>query len=209
MPATVTDQNLPGDHMSTSVFALATSDDHAHAMVQALITAGFSIDDISLLIPSATAARDPAATKDASVLEAAAAGGATGGIIGGALGWVARIGLMAIPGFGPMIAAGPIVSALGGAALGGTLGSLTGSLIGMGMHDAEAKRYENQVRDGRILISVQTSTSDRVAGARRVFTEREALDIGFATEVPTKVALPLSASALQAKLAETRIDPPA
>jgi len=195
--------------MSTSVFALATSDTHANAMVQALTTAGFSIDDISLLIPSAANAHDPADTKDATVLEAAVAGGATGGIIGGALGWVARIGLLAIPGFGPMIASGPIGAALSGAAIGGTLGSLTGSLIGLGMHDTEAQRYEVQVRSGRILISVHTSTSDRVASARKLFTDHGALDIGFATEVRTKSAMPLSASALKAKLAETRIDAPA
>ncbi len=96
-----------GEPMSTSVFALATSDTHANAMVQALTKDGFPLDDISLLIPDMTAARVMDGKQDATVLGSAMAGGATGGIIGGALGWVARIGLMAIPGFGPMIAAGP------------------------------------------------------------------------------------------------------
>jgi hypothetical protein len=195
--------------MSTSVFALATSDAHADAMVKALIKAGFSLDDISLLMPDVTQARDLADKKDPTVLGTALAGGATGGIIGGALGWVARIGLLAIPGFGPMIAAGPIMAALSGAAIGGTLGSITGSLISLGMHDSEAKRYEGQVRSGRILISVHTSTRDKVASARKNFSDQGALDIGFSTEVSTKVAIPLSASALKAKMAETRLDPPA
>jgi hypothetical protein len=195
--------------MSTSVFALATSDNHANAMVQALTADGFSLEDISLLIPDLADPRAKAERKNATVLESAVAGGATGGIIGGALGWVARIGLMAIPGFGPMIAAGPIVAALSGAVIGGSLGSLTGSLIGLGMHDADAKRYESEVRGGRILISVQTRGSDAVARARKVFTDHAAIDIGFSREVSMLNALPLSASALKAKLAETRIDMPA
>jgi hypothetical protein len=195
--------------MSTSVFALATSDTHANAMVQALTKDGFPLDDISLLIPDLSEAPVMAGKKDATILESAMAGGATGGVIGGALGWVARIGLMAIPGFGPMIAAGPIVAALGGAAIGGSLGSLAGSLIGLGLHDTEAQRYESQVRSGRILISVKTSTSDKVARARKAFADHQALDIGFSREASTATAIPLSASALKAQLAETRFDVPA
>ncbi len=195
--------------MSTSVFALATSEEHANAMVLSLTQAEFPIDDISLLMPGTAYAGAPPAGKEATALESAMAGGAAGGIIGGALGWVARIGLLAIPGFGPMIAAGPIMAALSGAAIGGTLGSLTGSLIGLGMHDTDANRYAGLVRTGSVLISVHTSTSARIASARKIFTDHGARDIGFSREVSVKIALPLSDSALKAKLAETRIDPPA
>ena len=52
----------------------------------------------------------------------------TGAVLGGGLGWLAGIGALAIPGLGPFIAAGPIMAALSGAALGGTLGGLTGAL---------------------------------------------------------------------------------
>jgi hypothetical protein len=194
--------------MSTSVFALAASDTLANAMVRALTADGFSLDDISVLIPDPADPRPQAEQKGTTVLESAVAGGATGGIIGGALGWVARIGLMAIPGFGPMIAAGPIVAALSGVAIGGSLGSLAGSLIGLGMHDAEAKRYESEVRSGRILVSVQTRGSEEVARARKVFTDHDAIDIGFSREVSAIRVLPLSESALKAKLAETRLDIP-
>jgi hypothetical protein len=63
---------------------------------------------------------------------------------------------MAIPGVGLSIAAGPIVAALAGAAAGGAAGGMTGGLIGMGIQEYEAKRYEGKIKDGNILISVQT-----------------------------------------------------
>ena len=72
---------------------------------------------------------------------------ATGGVLGGALGWLAGIGALAIPGVGPFIAAGPIMAALGGAAVGAAVGGLTGALVGMGIPEYEAKHYEGKIRE--------------------------------------------------------------
>ena len=76
-------------------------------------------------------------------------GAATGGVLGGALGWVVGIGALAIPGVGPFIAAGPIMAALGGAALGAATGGIAGSLIGLGIPELEAKQYETRVKGGK------------------------------------------------------------
>jgi hypothetical protein len=88
--------------------------------------------------------------------EGTATGAVGGGLLGGALGWLAGIGTLAIPGVGPFIAAGPIMAALGGAAVGATVGGVTGTLVGLGIPEFEAKRYEGRVKDGNYLISVRT-----------------------------------------------------
>ena len=69
---------------------------------------------------------------------------------------------MAIPGLGPFIAAGPIMAALAGAGVGGGRGGITGALVGMGIPEYEAKRYEGRIKDGGILLSVHCDDSSWV-----------------------------------------------
>jgi hypothetical protein len=103
-------------------------------------------------------------------------------VFGGALGWLAGIGALAIPGVGPFVAAGPIAAALSGAAVGGALGGISGALIGMGIPEYEAKRYEGKVREGGILISVHTDDSEEVKIAKDIFKQEDAQDIATAGE---------------------------
>ena len=102
---------------------------------------------------------------------------ATGGVLGGALGWLAGIGALAIPGLGPFVAAGPIMAALSGAAAGATVGGLTGALVGMGIPEIEAKQYEGKVKGGNILMSVHTDDSDQRKRAKEIFERNRAEDI--------------------------------
>ena len=76
-------------------------------------------------------------------------------MLGGIGGWLAGIGALAIPGVGPLIAAGPILAALSGAAVGGAVGGLAGALVGIGIPEYEAKRYEGRIKSGNILISTR------------------------------------------------------
>ena len=108
--------------------------------------------------------------------------GAVGGLAGGALGWIAGIGALAIPGAGPFIAAGPIMAALSGMAVGATIGGIAGALIGMGIPELEAKRYEGKIKAGNILISVHTESADQVATAKKIFRDASAEDIGSTGE---------------------------
>jgi hypothetical protein len=78
---------------------------------------------------------------------------------------------------GPFIAAGPILAALSGAAIGATVGGITGGLIGMGIPELEAKRYEGKLKEGNILISVHTDSSDEIARAKAIFDHAGAEDI--------------------------------
>jgi uncharacterized membrane protein len=103
-------------------------------------------------------------------------------VLGGVLGWLAGIGSLAIPGIGPFVAAGPIMAALGAAAVGATVGGLTGALVGLGIPEYEAKQYEGKLRQGNILISVHSENSTETDKAKKIFETAGAQDIASATE---------------------------
>ena len=172
--------------MSKAVFCLAKTLTQAEQIVSDLKVAGFSNNDISVLLPDKQGTRDFAHEKNTKAPEGAAAGASTGGAIGGVLGWLAGIGALAIPGVGPFIAAGPIMAALGGAAIGATVGGIGGALIGMGMPEYEAKRYEGKIKEGNILISVHTEDSEEVKGVKQIFERARATDISTAGEEGVK-----------------------
>lgn len=165
-----------------SVFCIATSEFQAAAIVDRLKDAGFSNNDISALFPDKTGTRDFAHSKGTKAPEGAATGAGTGAVVGGGLGWLAGIGALAIPGVGPLVAAGPIAAALSGAAVGGALGGIAGALVGMGIPEYEAKRYEGKVKGGGILISVHTEDSEEAKLAEGIFKEEDAKDIATAGE---------------------------
>gem|GEM_PF-4530399 len=89
---------------------------------------------------------------------------------------------LAIPGVGPLIAAGPIMGALSGAAVGAATGGLAGALIGLGIPEYEAKRYEGKIVGGSALISVHTESSEGVDKAKKIFEEAHAEDISSTGE---------------------------
>ena len=168
-----------------SVFCIATSRGQADQIVNQLKTANFSNNDISVLFPDKGTTRDFAHEKNTKAPEGAVAGAGTGGVIGGALGWVAGIGALAIPGVGPFIAAGPILAALSGAAVGATVGGIAGGLIGLGIPEIEAKRYEGKIKAGNLLISVHTENSEEISRAKDIFTKAGAQDICTTGEAST------------------------
>ena len=160
-----------------SVFCIATSRHQAETIVDQLKAASFSNSDISALFSDKDTSHDFAHEKNTKAPEGAVTGAGTGGVLGGALGWIAGIGALAIPGVGPFIAAGPIMAALGGAAIGATVGGIAGALIGMGIPELEARRYEGKLHEGNILISVHAENSDQITRAKDIFTNAGAQDI--------------------------------
>src|SRR5438105_626900 len=162
---------------SKSVFCLTQTEGQAARIVDSLKTAGFSNNDISALLPDKTGTKDFAHEKSTKAPEGAITGAGTGGVLGGALGWLAGIGALAIPGVGPFVAAGPIMAALSGAAIGATAGGIAGTLIGMGIPEYEAKRYESKIREGRILLSVHSENADETKRAKEIFERAGAEDI--------------------------------
>jgi hypothetical protein len=168
-----------------SVFCITTSSQHAERIVDQLRTARFSNNDISVLFPDKGTTRDFAHEKSTKAPEGAVAGASTGGVLGGALGWIAGIGALAIPGVGPFIAAGPIIAVLSGAAVGAAVGGIAGALIGLGIPEIEAKRYEGKVKAGNVLISVHTENGEEITRAKEIFMKAGAQDICATGEAST------------------------
>jgi hypothetical protein len=172
--------------MAKAVFGIANTYAQAEIIVDSLKAAGFSQNDISVLLPDKDGTRDFAHEKNTKAPEGAATGAGTGGVLGGVLGWLVGIGSLAIPGVGPFVAAGPIMAALGGAAVGTAVGGLTGALIGLGIPEYEAKLYEGKLRQGNILISVHSENSKETDRAEAVLKRANAQDISSATESSVK-----------------------
>jgi hypothetical protein len=148
-----------------------------------LVRAGFPAPDISVLLPESLGGLKEMGTEKATKApEGTAAGVATGGVIGGTLGVLAGIGLLAIPGLGPFIAAGPIMAGLAGLGVGGAVGGFTGALIGMGIPEFEAKRYEGRLQKGGILLSVHCDTADEIKRAKDVLKATNAEDVSSTGE---------------------------
>ena len=212
-----------GEIMKKAILGIVVTESQADRLVADLQSAGFSNEDISVLLPSGnrtttTTTRGTTTTrpgydtttsteydtttgttkypKDATRKgtgtlgvekhskgpEGGATGATVGGIIGGSLGLLAGIGALAIPGFGPFIAAGPILAALSGSAIGGSLGLFTGYLVGLGIPEFEAKKFEKAVKDGNILVCVHTETSDEVSRAKTIFKKDGAKDVTSTAE---------------------------
>jgi hypothetical protein len=168
--------------MKKAVFCIAKNLEQAELIVDQLKLAGFSNNDISALLPDKSGTQDFAHEKHTKAPEGAAIGGATGLGVGAVLGWLAGIGSLAIPGVGPLIAAGPIMGALSGAAVGAATGSLTGALVGLGIPEYEAKRYEGKIKGGNALISVHTESADARSTAKEIFERAHAEDISSTGE---------------------------
>jgi len=108
---------------------------------------------------------------------------AAGGLLGGTLGWLVGVGALALPGAGAFIAAGPLMSALGGAAMGGAVGGVSGALVGLGFADHQAKYYESKVKSGKVLISVHTKDAQEAQFAKEIFKQQGAEDISSTDEM--------------------------
>jgi hypothetical protein len=174
--------NIMARKKNTAVFGLYKSRDSVERAITVLKDAGFNMNDLSILMAESTGVKDLGTEKHTKAPE----GAATGAAVGGTLGLLAGLGALAIPGAGPFLAAGPLVAALAGIGAGGTIGGIAGALIGLGMPEYEAKRYEGRIKEGNILLSVHAEDSDWVSRAKNAFELTGAEDIG--SEKEEKVA---------------------
>jgi len=168
---------------NTAVFGIFKTEDGAERAVDLLLSAGFSNSDISALLPDNETTRAFAHEKHTKAPEGTTAGATTGGIVGGTLGLLAGIGALAIPGVGPLIAAGPIMAALAGIGAGGAVGGFAGAMVGAGIPEFEAKRYAGIVEKGSgILLSVHCATSDEIDRAKHALKATGGEDISSTGE---------------------------
>jgi hypothetical protein len=167
---------------NTAVFGIYPTIAAAEAAVDTLKSSGFRTEDISALLPDNQGTKDFAHEKGTKAPEGAVTGAGTGVVLGGALGYLAGIGSLAIPGVGPLIAAGPILATLSGVGVGALTGGIVGGLVGLGIPEYEAKRYEGRVRSGKVLVSVHCDDSEWVARAKEILDATGAEDISSASE---------------------------
>jgi hypothetical protein len=167
---------------NTAVFGIYRVEDQAQRAIDTLIAAGFPGSSISVLLPDMRGAKELAHEKGTKAPEGATAGVTAGGVIGGTVGVLAGVGALAIPGLGPLIAAGPIMAGLAGVGMGGAIGGLVGALVGMGIPEYEAKRYEGHVKNGGTLLSVHCETAEQVSRAKELLKGTGAIDIAASGE---------------------------
>ncbi len=168
--------------MNKAVIGIVQTMPQAENIVGSLRTAGFRGEDISVLFPNKSGGKDFAIENHTKAPEGAAGGAGAGGLVGGTIGLLAGIGLLAIPGLGPFIAAGPLMATLSGAAAGATLGGVTGALVGLGIPEIEAKVYEGKIRGGNMLIAVHSADGEMRKRAVEVLKGGGAEDVSTIQE---------------------------
>ena len=150
-------------------------DDYTQAkhVVRDLEDAGFPQSNISII------GRE-VAEHDTNAGEGAAAGAGLGAAVGGAGGLLAGLGLVAIPGLGPVVAAGwlaaTLTGAVAGAAVGGAAGGLIGSFTHAGINEDEAHVYAEAVRRGSTVVSVQVEEHE-VLRVREIMNKPSSVDV--------------------------------
>ena len=171
---------------NTAVFGIYRNRAELERGIDELKTANFRNADISVLFADNEGSKEFAHEKNTKAPEGTATGVTAGGVIGGTLGLLAGVGMLAIPGVGPLIAAGPIMAALAGLGVGGAVGGIVGALVGLGIPEYEARRYEGHVKDGGTLISVHCDSIAEIAAATDALKATGAQDISTADELPSE-----------------------
>lgn len=152
---------LNNEQKNDKIVGMFVEEQQATRAIEQLKAEGISTDQISVIAKDKKDLKHISEETGTKAPEGIATGATAGGLLGGTAGLLAGLGMMAIPVFGPIMAAGPIVVALTGAAVGAGAGGLVGGLIGLGIPEDEAAEYENNVNEGQILVLVDKSAGHR------------------------------------------------
>ena len=158
--------------MARTVSRLFDSYSQAQAAIEALEQAGYTSTEISLV----SRYRDDNTLVDDDEMSGAATGATAGALVGGGGGLLAALGLIAIPGIGPLVAAGVLATTLVGAAGGSVVGGLIGALTSAGVSEEEAHVYSEGVRRGSSLVTVTTDDS-RASKAESILNSHKPVDV--------------------------------
>lgn len=162
-----------------TVNALFDDYDHAAHAVRQLEMSGIHHLDISLVAGNLGGAYSQHARRfehDDEAGEGAGTGATIGTLAGGGAGLLAGLGMLALPGLGPVVAAGWLVSTLVGAGAGAAVGGLVGTLADAGVSEEEAHRYEEGIRRGGVLVTVGVEAAD-VGRVEEILDEAGRVDL--------------------------------
>ncbi len=160
------ENNARQGHTVAGVFDSAAQAEQA---INDLKIAGFTPQSISVVTKDKTEQRDLIETTGNEAGQGTLVGSLGGGTLGAVLGWLLAGGASLIPGIGPVVAAGIFAATVSGAVIGGTLGGITGALAGSGIPETEATEYEEHVRGGRTLLTVNAANGLLLEAAMDVF----------------------------------------
>ncbi len=165
MVTTSTQATTGNKHTIVGVF---DGPNHAEQALNGLKAAGFTPEQVSVVAQDKRDVRQMAENTDMAG-EGAAAGAVTGGVLGGLAGFLVGISAMVIPGIGPIVGTGILVSTLAGAGIGAATGGLIGALTGQGVPEDDAREYEGHVKGGSILLTVHALSGEQERQAREAF----------------------------------------
>ncbi len=168
----------------STVVGLFDRQTQAEAAINALKAAGFPERDIGVAMRDRTSQGELAEGTGTQAAEGAATGAVSGGVVGGVVGLLGGLGALAIPGLGPIFAAGWLGSTLAGAGIGAAAGGIIGGLVGLGVPENEARHFEQGVKEGRVLVTVKAE--GRAAEAAEILRRHDAdLGPGFTADAST------------------------
>ncbi|CAM4028551.1 general stress protein [Saccharibacillus endophyticus] len=147
--------------MTKKIVGVFENEREASLAIQNLQDRGFTSDEISVVAKDRNDLRAIDEETGTKAPEGLAAGAATGGVLGGVTGLLAGVGALAIPGIGPILAAGPLAAAVTGMAVGAGAGGLVGGLVGLGIPENEAEEYQEYLNQGNILVLVDEDNRSR------------------------------------------------
>lgn len=159
------------------VLGIYATREAAEEGVRVLREAGFPSQEISVVSPDHFDSKEAVQTKSDQTQTGAYLGGGSGAVVGGAVGWMAGMVALAIPGLGPFLVAGPLLGALAGAGVGGILGEVAGALVGMGVTSEDAKKYESRLQKGEVLLSVHSAVESALGEAEAILRRTGAQDV--------------------------------
>jgi uncharacterized membrane protein len=150
--------------------------DAAERALNGLKAAGFTPEQVSVVAKDQTDTQELAGRTEMAG-EGVAAGAVTGGVLGGLVGFLIGISALVIPGIGPIVGAGILLSTLAGAGIGAATGGLVGALAEHGVPEADARGYEAHVGAGRLLLTAHANDEMQAQAAHRAFNDAGGADV--------------------------------
>jgi uncharacterized membrane protein len=163
-------ENLASPDDRRIVLAVFEETDEAIAALNGLRDDGFTADQVSVVARDEVTTREMADNSEL-ISEEAGKGAIVGTLLGGLAGWLIGLSSLAIPGIGPVIGAGIIGTALAGAGIGAAAGGLIGALGAYGIPEEDARGYEEDVRQGRVLLTVHAADDAQTQRANTILAE--------------------------------------
>jgi hypothetical protein len=165
-----------------TIFALYGSREAAESAADRLIQSGVPSSDISVLLPEQVAAIAHDSSTEAKLAKPTSAGPTSRGIFSGALGVLAGLSMLALPGLGPLVGEGTLKAGLAGLGVSGAVGNFAKYLIHLGVPELEAQRYQDCLKQQAILFAVRCDTPEHAGRLSELMKETGGQDLCMVVE---------------------------